>query len=124
VSTDAIISNNLTIRQKPPQYIQLIFPSPVIPKRISLTFQGGFAGKKCSVDILRRKDQTVPEWEKLTSIYPDDVNRRQVFDLAAQNLDSGLLDLEVEGLKLTIEQGSDFFSRVIVYDLQIEGVIP
>jgi len=41
------------------------------------------------------------------------VNRAQVFDLAAGE--------PVKGIKLVFEESSDFFGRITVYDLMIEG---
>ena len=35
--------------QGTPQHVTLGFPSPVRPSELKLTFQGGFAGKKCTL---------------------------------------------------------------------------
>jgi len=99
-----------TSQQGLPQYIQLIFSSPVIPRRISLTFQGGFVGTTCAVTT---QSQDATGWQELTRIYPEDVNRIQTFDLAAGE--------PVKGIKLVFEESSDFFGRITVYDLMIEG---
>jgi hypothetical protein len=101
-----------------PQYIQLGFSTPVIPKRLSLTFQGGFVGTRCLVNVLACSQDTCvdmvkPEWQALTRIYPEDVNRRQIFDLDAHE--------RVQCLKLVFEESSDFFGRITVYDLTLEG---
>jgi len=101
-----------TSQQGLPQYIQLIFPSPVIPKRISLTFQGGFVGTTC---VVTTQFQDVTSWQELTRIYPEDANRAQMFDLEAEE--------PVKGIKLVFEESSDFFGRITVYDLMIEGQI-
>jgi len=101
-----------TSQQGLPQYILLIFPSPVIPKRISLTFQGGFVGTTCAVTT-QSPDAT--SWQELTRIYPEDVNRAQLFDLAAVE--------PVKGIKLVFEESSDFFGRITIYDLMIEGQV-
>jgi hypothetical protein len=92
----------------------------VIPERVLLTFQGGFVGTQCSVytssDATNRK-----EWSLLKAIYPEDVNRRQSFDLyplAAGNIKKG-----VTSLKLVFETSSDFFGRITVYDLKLEGTV-
>jgi len=101
-----------TSQQGLPQYIQLAFSSPVIPRRISLTFQGGFVGTTCAV-ATRSQDAT--SWQELTRIYPEDVNRPQMFDLTTGE--------PVKGIKLIFEESSDFFGRITVYDLMIEGQI-
>ena len=102
-----------------PQYIQLIFPVPVVPRRAEFTFQGGFAGIKCSVEALRSGGDS--EWEEMTRIYPDDVNRMQIFDLIPTH--PSMAQWRVDGLKFVFEESSDFFGRVTVYDLQLLGTI-
>jgi hypothetical protein len=87
-----------------------VFPSTVTPRRISLTFQGGFVGTTC---IVATQCQDASSWQELTRIYPEDVNRAQVFDLAVEE--------PVKGIKLVFEASSDFFGRITVYDLMIEG---
>ncbi|RDB19327.1 Nuclear receptor 2C2-associated protein [Hypsizygus marmoreus] len=118
--TDGSPETCWTSQQGLPQHIQLVFAERVIPKRIALTFQGGFVGTQCSIfyesDTTGRK-----EWQPLTTLYPEDVNRRQVFDIPPPNLDS--IGDGVRSLKLVFEQSSDFFGRITVYDLQIEGTM-
>ena len=98
-----------------PQHIQLTFVERVVPKRISLTFQGGFVGTQCSIYA---SSDAQKDWWLVTCIYPEDVNRRQFFDLAPDTIRTG-----VGSLKLVFEQSSDFFGRVTLYDLKLEGEI-
>jgi hypothetical protein len=63
--------------------------------------------------VIRSQDAT--SWQELTRIYPEDVNRAQTFDLTAGE--------PVQGIKLIFEESSDFFGRITVYDLMIEGQI-
>ncbi|KAH9082279.1 hypothetical protein EDB83DRAFT_2503366 [Lactarius deliciosus] len=86
-----------TSQQGLPQFIQLTFPSPVVPKRLSLTFQGGFVGTSC---LISRAGS------KLRTVYPEDANRAQTFDLSITE---------------PVGESSDFFGRVTVYDLMVEG---
>lgn len=79
-----------------------------------LTFQGGFVGTRCTVQVQPSEGDA---WEKLTQIYPEDVNRAQAFDLRE------VASQAVHGLKLVFEESSDFFGRITVYDLNIEGEI-
>ena len=102
--------------QGTPQYIQLTFASPVTPKRVEFTFQGGFVGTKCAVEALRAEEQA---WTPMTRIYPEDVNRKQTFDLCTGTNEA--IDWQIEGLKFSFEESSDFFGRVTVYDLQLFG---
>ena len=88
----------------------------MIPKRVSVTFQGGFVGTRCSIQILSPGSG---EWEVITKIFPEDNNRLQIFALAPDppnTFDSG-----VEKLKLVFEESSDFFGRITIYDLRLEG---
>lgn len=115
------IHRSLTHRysQGTPQYVQLTFAATVIPRRIELTFQGGFVGTRTLVEVLPSGEQ---KWRTLTRIYPEDVNRKQVFDCAAAETD--LMDAKVESVKLVFEESSDFFGRITVYDLQVLGRVP
>ncbi|KAL5494675.1 hypothetical protein ACEPAI_136 [Sanghuangporus weigelae] len=106
-----------TSQQGLPQYIHVIFDSPVVPKTLYLTFQGGFVGQRCRIDVLPVASESTDS-EKLTSkelmtVYPEDVNRSQSFDLS----DAG----PIEEMKLIFEESSDFFGRITVYDMRIEG---
>ncbi|KAH7927263.1 galactose-binding like protein [Leucogyrophana mollusca] len=121
VGKKCLIDDNLetcwTSQQGLPQYIQLTFLAPVIPKRIAMTFQGGFVGTKCSVFVSSAPDS--PQWSVLSQLYPEDVNRRQTFELPPES--NTLLESGVHCLKLVFEQSSDFFGRVTLYELKVEG---
>lgn len=100
-----------------PQFIQLGFKNPVVPKRLSITFQGGFVGTRCGLLVATEEDKK--EWQVLSTIYPEDVNRRQTFDIMSAQPE--LLGKGVSGLKLIFEDSSDFFGRITVYDISLEG---
>jgi len=59
------------------------------------------------------------DWQILAHVYPEDVNRRQSFDLMPS--EPHLVDDGVTGLKLVFEKSSDFFGRITVYDMKLEG---
>jgi len=103
-----------------PQFIQLDFPNRVIPKRLSIVFQGGFVGRRCAVCISGTDSNTA--WHILSHIYPEDVNRRQSFDLVPNQPE--LLERGVSSVRLVFEESSDFFGRITVYDLKLEGTLP
>jgi hypothetical protein len=88
----------------------------VIPKSVSITFQGGFVGTRCSIQIA---SPTSGEWVVVTRIFPEDNNRPQSFTMTPESLNP--LDSGVEKLKLVFEESSDFFGRITIYDLRIEG---
>ncbi|XP_006454262.1 hypothetical protein AGABI2DRAFT_189535 [Agaricus bisporus var. bisporus H97] len=104
-----------TSQQGLPQFIQLSFEKAVVPKRISIVFQGGFVGTSCTVLVPLPSG----EWQNITNIYPDDVNRRQAFDLHPIGSES----TGITTIKLLFEESSDFFGRVTIYDLNIEGLV-
>jgi hypothetical protein len=56
--------------------------------------------------------QSSEEWEKLTEVYPEDVNRTQSFDLPEK-------EDAVKALKLVFEESSDFFGRITVYGVDL-----
>ncbi|KAH9932064.1 galactose-binding like protein [Epithele typhae] len=116
--TDGSPETCWTSQQGTPQYIQLSFPAPIALRHAELTFQGGFVGTKCSVEALRAGEER--KWEVLTRIYPEDVNRKQSFELLP--LDASGEDWAVIGLKFVFEESSDFFGRVTMYDLQLMGI--
>jgi hypothetical protein len=97
-----------------PQYIRLSFKDNVIPKRLTITFQGGFVGLRCAVRLSDNEDD-----EAITTIYPKDANLQQVFDLPQSH---PRITEGISLLKLVFEESSDFFGRIIVYDLKIEGI--
>jgi hypothetical protein len=88
----------------------------VIPKRLTITFQGGFVGTRCAVCIPDKKN-----CEIITKIYPEDVNRQQIFDLPQSH--PKIME-GISSLKLEFEDSSDLFGRVTVYDLKVEGMKP
>ncbi|EJF67287.1 galactose-binding domain-like protein [Dichomitus squalens] len=116
--TDGSPETCWTSQQGTPQYIQLTFPKPVSPKRVEITFQGGFVGTRTLIEILENGEQ---KWRTLTHIYPEDVNRKQAFDLTST--EAGIADANVDSLKLVFEESSDFFGRITVYDLQLLGSV-
>lgn len=67
--------------------------------------------------------QTAPssEWKPLAEVYPEDVNRQQVFNLPERK-GTELAD-GITAMKLVFEESSDFFGRITVYDFTLEGRI-
>ena len=88
----------------------------MIPKHLSITFQGGFVGTRCSIQT---PSPASGEWGVVTKIFPENNNRPQDFTLIPDSPNS--LDNGVEKLKLTFEESSDFFGRITIYDLRLEG---
>ena len=82
-------------------------------------------GLRCSIYTKRGDTAGNSEsdcWVLTDNIFPEDVNRRQTFTLsnragAAESTSS------YSQLKLVFEQSSDFFGRIVVYDLSLDGDI-
>lgn len=86
--------------------------------KISITFQGGFVGTRCAVYVLPHitEEGDIQEWQLFTHIFPEDVNRRQEFVISSQDDEQ-----TVDQMKLLFEESSDFFGRITIYDLGVEG---
>jgi len=110
-----------TSQQGIPQYVQLTLPNPMIPKRLSITFQGGFVGTRCALSLLLEPSEssTRKEWNTWTYVYPEDVNRQQTFDLPWSEREWGQ---GIDTIRIVFEESSDFFGRITVYDLQLFGM--
>jgi hypothetical protein len=78
-------------------------------------------GTRCRVEALLPTSDDPRKWQPFALVYPEDVNRQQDFDLA---LDKGLSKEGVTAIKLIFEESSDFFGRITIYDLKLEGTIP
>eukprot|EP00111_Clytia_hemisphaerica_P008902 TCONS_00025993-protein len=90
------------------QHISLKFNSKITISRIEVQFQGGFSSKQ--IDLLDlANDQNI-----LTSLYPEDVNNNQIFELEKP--------VSVTMLKLNLLKPTDMFGRMIVYNLNIYGL--
>src|ERR1700761_8167322 len=95
----------------------MTFAHKVKLRHIALTFQGGFVGTRCSIFTIPEgiPNEEAMAWELLTTIYPDDVNRKQIFELPEPS--KWMLQL-----KLSFEESSDFFGRITIYELDVDGL--
>lgn len=59
-----------------------------------------------------------PAWTTWTHIHPEDVNRRQIFELPGE-----LEDGRIECMRLVFEKSSDFFGRITLYELDVQGTV-
>lgn len=57
-------------------------------------------------------------WKTFTELFPEDVNRKQTFDLTPVVPVQG-----IQALRLVFQESSDFFGRITVYDVQITGSV-
>ncbi|CAG8476083.1 13407_t:CDS:2 [Ambispora leptoticha] len=101
--------------QGTPQFIIVDFHRPVKLHEIRIMFQGGFAGKKCSVYGGSKGEQAAKEESKnefsyrfIANIYPEDGENSSNLNL-------------IEKLKIVFESSTDFFGRITIYDFDLLG---
>nr|XP_056701359.1 nuclear receptor 2C2-associated protein [Euleptes europaea] len=90
------------------QWLTLEFPHTVKVSQIQIQFQGGFASRKCTLHGCRQGE----ELSQITEVYPEDTNSLQSFFLSEALLDK---------LKITFEDSTDFFGRIVIYRLDVLG---
>ena len=126
-----------------PQWLSVEFPSPIDVSSISLVFQGGFVGQRCRLDALMQRDsigdtdgggirscggasgtlsaepatigatRVSSNSALIAEFEPDDTNAEQSFGCCA---------LRATKLVLTFGSSTDFYGRVVVYQLHVVGV--
>ncbi|KAK0168751.1 hypothetical protein PV327_002521 [Microctonus hyperodae] len=90
-----------------PQWILLKFEQEQTIGIIEIQFQGGFAGKYCHLEAGSDSQDLKQSYE----FYPEDTNSIQRFKL----------DKPVKGktFKIVLNSSTDFFGRVIIYNLSL-----
>lgn len=95
--------------QGTPQWIQVSFPdSNKTISELHLMFQGGFAGKNCSIEV-GQSDQK--ELKKCHDFYPEDTNKLQKFKLPEP--------VAGQVFKIVFPDSTDFFGRITVYQMKL-----
>lgn len=101
------------------QYVNIIFDEPVQNVSlhdgyVALKFQGGFAGSVCKLVLEDDNGEKIHE----TIFYPDDINDQQKFPInATATADSQ--KFSVKKIRIFFEKFTDFFGRLIVYNLEV-----
>ncbi|XP_065604923.1 nuclear receptor 2C2-associated protein [Cyrtonyx montezumae] len=90
------------------QWVTLDFPSTVRVSQLHIQFQGGFSSRRCTLEGCRTGEDLV----KISDLYPEDINAMQISFVEETTLDQ---------LKITFENSTDFFGRIVVYHLQVLG---
>lgn len=94
-----------------PQWINLfVNPQDLSMIKICVQFQGGFCGKNCFAEFY--EDNTVVA---NFPFYPEDVNAVQFFIFEFPSVK------KVCAVKLIFPESTDFFGRIIVYNLSIHS---
>ncbi|KAJ3180525.1 Nuclear receptor 2C2-associated protein [Geranomyces variabilis] len=97
---------------------------------LHLMFQGGFAGKECTLlgqsatattdagdDNNNNSDSAAAAWETLLDFYPVDANHLQVF--AAPD---AVQTKTWKRLRVLFKTSTDFYGRITVYRLDVRGL--
>ncbi|NXS76134.1 NR2CA protein, partial [Pandion haliaetus] len=94
------------------QWVTLDFPHTVKVSQLHIQFQGGFSSRLCTLEGCRAGEELV----KISDLYPEDINAMQI-SFAAFQVEEVVLDK----LKITFENSTDFFGRIVVYHLGVLG---
>ena len=82
-------------------------------EELCVQFQAGFAAEELTVHIKTKKDGS-SQWSKVEELEADDDHELQSFPLS-------LMDEEATAIKIVFDETTDFYGRVIVYQLQVWG---
>ncbi|NWI84811.1 NR2CA protein, partial [Pitta sordida] len=105
------------------QWVTLDFPRPVKVSQLHLQFQGGFSSRLCTLEGCRAGEELVT----ISQLYPQDSHAMQI-SFATRGLPptpwGGGFQVEetvLDKLKITFENSTDFFGRIVVYHLGVLG---
>ncbi|NXT84313.1 NR2CA protein, partial [Zapornia atra] len=91
------------------QWVTLDFPRPVKVSELHIQFQGGFSSRLCTLEGCRAGEELV----RISHLYPEDIHAMQIsFQVEETVLDK---------LRITFENSTDFFGRIVVYHLGVLG---
>mmetsp|Transcript_18415 Transcript_18415/g.45647 ORF Transcript_18415/g.45647 Transcript_18415/m.45647 type:complete len:168 (-) Transcript_18415:281-784(-) len=85
----------------------------VKPEEICIQFQAGFAAEEITAYVQITGGGDKPKWLKVEEIEADDDHELQTFPLSVAD--------ETTALKIVFDETTDFYGRVIVYQLQVWG---
>ncbi|NWR77545.1 NR2CA protein, partial [Centropus unirufus] len=95
------------------QWVTLDFPHTVKVSQLHIQFQGGFSSRLCTLEGCRAGEELV----KISDLYPQDINAMQISFATVFQVEETVLDK----LKITFENSTDFFGRIVVYHLGVLG---
>ncbi|KAM6113622.1 nuclear receptor 2C2-associated protein [Phoenicopterus ruber ruber] len=98
------------------QWVTLDFPRTVKVSQLHIQFQGGFSSRLCTLEGCRAGEELV----KISDVYPEDINAMQI-SFAAARAGFQVEETVLDKLKITFENSTDFFGRIVVYHLGVLG---
>uniref|UniRef100_A0A8D0AWS0 Nuclear receptor 2C2-associated protein n=1 Tax=Salvator merianae TaxID=96440 RepID=A0A8D0AWS0_SALMN len=90
------------------QWVTLEFPHTVRVSQIRIQFQGGFASEMCTVKGCRKGE----ELSHVAEFHPEETSSLQSFSFKETQLDK---------MKIIFDNNTDFFGRLIIYQLDVRG---
>ncbi|CAI9169485.1 unnamed protein product [Rangifer tarandus platyrhynchus] len=93
--------------QGPSQWVTLEFPQCVCVSQLQIQFQGGFSSRQGRLEGSLGSEAL----SKIVDFYPEDNNSLQI----------SCFSCWVDRLKVTFEDTTDFFGRVVIYHLRVLG---
>ncbi|NWU04994.1 NR2CA protein, partial [Cephalopterus ornatus] len=102
------------------QWVTLDFPRPVKVSQLHVQFQGGFSSRLCTLEGCRAGEELV----KISQLYPQDSHAMQISFATSGPGPSPRFQVEetvLDKLKITFENSTDFFGRIVVYHLGVLG---
>ncbi|NXE15965.1 NR2CA protein, partial [Lophotis ruficrista] len=98
------------------QWVTLDFPRTVKLSQLHIQFQGGFSSRLCTLEGCRAGEELV----KISDLYPEDSHAMQI-SFATQRAGFQVEETVLDKLKITFEDSTDFFGRIVVYHLGVLG---
>ncbi|XP_062612972.1 nuclear receptor 2C2-associated protein-like [Saccostrea cucullata] len=96
--------------QGSPQWIEVNLDSLSNVEEIQIQFQGGFAGKDCSLQMTDENNDK----HTIMEFFPEDVNSLQSFKLPHVT--------SLKKFKIIFNNSTDFFGRITIYQLKVLGI--
>ncbi|XDC75180.1 hypothetical protein R6Z07F_006353 [Ovis aries] len=111
--------------QGPSQWVTLEFPQCICVSQLQIQFQGGFSSRQGHLEGSLGSEAL----SKIVDFYPEDNNSLQISCFSrwkSVSLDCSAYTFpvppaEVDRLKVTFEDTTDFFGRVVIYHLRVLG---
>jgi hypothetical protein len=96
------------------QFILLEFEEPVIPTSVTAVFQGGFVGQDAVIELLNTSSGGEVLLRDLWDTLEDNnTAQTKVFNEGSR--------LKAKFLRITFPTSTDFYGRVTIYKLSVEG---
>ncbi|XP_018803128.1 PREDICTED: nuclear receptor 2C2-associated protein isoform X1 [Bactrocera latifrons] len=107
---DSVAETSWNSNEGTPQWIIIRFEEPQAISKFSFQFQGGFVAKTLLIHVETEDGKQILE----EAFYPEDINSIQTFIL-----NRPIKNKEAAKIKFLFPSSTDFFGRIILYELEI-----